>query len=132
MGKPKSIFLIDDDEDDRWLFIEVLARTVPSVTCTSATHGKEAIEMLLNDQNKIPDLVLMDLNMPGMDGKQCLAEIKKIKRIKLVPVIVYSTSNYHKDREETLQLGASDFIIKPSDYSGLCQLVRTIFDENTL
>jgi CheY-like chemotaxis protein len=127
MVKPKSIFLIDDDEDERWLFAEALARTVPGVICTSASNGQDALDYLSNSQRAIPDLVLMDLHMPGMDGKMCLAEIKKIQRIKNIPVIVYSTSNYPKDRDETLKLGATDFIIKPRDYNSLCSLLLSIF-----
>ena len=127
MNKPKSIFLVDDDEDDQWLFKEALARTVPSVVCNCASSGQEALAYLMDVANTIPDLVFIDLNMPGMDGRKCLAELKKLERLKEIPVIVYSTSDYPRDKEETLRMGASNFIIKPPDYNSLCELLRKIF-----
>ncbi|MBT1705706.1 response regulator [Chryseosolibacter indicus] len=126
MNNARTIFLIDDDEDDRWLFTEALARTVPSVKCSTASDGREAIEMLQAARN-LPDLIFLDLNMPGMDGKKILTQIKQIDKLSSIPIIVYSTSNYHKDIEETKRLGATDFIIKPSDYTQLCNMFRELF-----
>jgi CheY-like chemotaxis protein len=129
MLKPKSILLIDDDEDDRWLFTEAISRTVPSVRCTSVSSGPEALDFLSLQDRQFPDIIFLDLNMPGMDGKKCLAELKNDPRINNIPVIVYSTSNFHKDINEAKALGAHDFIIKPSDYQQLCTLIKKIFDD---
>jgi CheY-like chemotaxis protein len=126
MPAARNIFLIDDDEDDRWLFAEALARTVPQVKCESAASGQEAIQFL-DASSVLPDCIFLDLNMPGMDGKNCLTQLKSHPKLKTIPVIVYSTSNYHKDIEETKALGADEFIIKPSDYTQLCQMFRTRF-----
>jgi CheY-like chemotaxis protein len=128
MKKPKTILLIDDDEDDRWLFAEALSRTVTGVKCTTVSGGQDAIALLSADGAKFPDLILLDLNMPGMDGKKCLEIIKKNARFKDIPVVVYSTSKNPKDRDETKLLGASDFIVKPSDYNDLCRMIRDIFE----
>jgi CheY-like chemotaxis protein len=126
MGNSKKIFLIDDDEDDRWLFAEALARTVPEVECDTASSGHEAIAILLSAK-QLPDFIFLDLNMPGMDGKKCLAQLKEHPRLKSIPVIVYSTSNFHKDIEETKALGAAEFVIKPSDYTQLCTMFKVRF-----
>lgn len=126
MNNARTIFLIDDDEDDRWLFTEALTRTVPFVKCSTASDGREAIEKL-HKFLKPPDLIFLDLNMPGMDGKKILTELKHDIKLSSIPVIVYSTSNYHKDIEEAKRLGASDFIIKPSDYTELCNMFRKLF-----
>jgi CheY-like chemotaxis protein len=131
MNRQKSILLIDDDEDDRWLFAEALARTVSSVKCSTASDSKEALEFLQKAVT-LPDLIFLDLNMPGMDGKKLLAQIKKNPKWETISVIVYSTSNYHKDMEETKKLGASDFIIKPSDYTQLCNMFLTLFKEDKI
>jgi CheY-like chemotaxis protein len=128
MKKPKTILLIDDDEDDRWLFAEALSRTVTGVKCTTVSSGQDAIALLSADGAKFPDLILLDLNMPGMDGKKCLEIIKKTAGFKDIPVVVYSTSKNPKDRDETKLLGASDFIVKPSDYNDLCRMIRDIFE----
>ena len=129
MAETRSIFLIDDDEDDRWLFAEALARTVPEVRCESAASGQEAIQQLAATA-ALPDFIFLDLNMPGMDGKKCLSQLKTHPKLKSIPVIVYSTSNYHKDMEETKALGADEFIIKPSDYTQLCQMFKTRFGKD--
>jgi CheY-like chemotaxis protein len=125
MTKPKTILLIDDDEDDRWLFSEALSRTVPSVTCLTASGGPEALSTLKGGAP--PDLIFLDLNMPGMDGKKFLIQLKSDPQLKSIPVIVYSTSNYHRDIEETKKMGADRFIIKPSEYKQLCDLFRELF-----
>lgn len=126
MSNRKSIFLIDDDDDDRWLFAEALARTVPGIPCSSAASGPEAIEML-SAIAELPQVIFLDLNMPGMDGKKCLTQLKAHPRLAAIPVIVYSTSNYHKDIEEATALGADEFIIKPADYTQLCEMFRKRF-----
>lgn len=129
MSNRKHIFLIDDDEDDRWLFAEALARTVPDVLCSTASTGQEAITVL-SSMKDLPDFIFLDLNMPGMDGKKCLSQLKSDQRLRSVPVIVYSTSNFHKDMDETKALGASEFIIKPADYTALCDMFKTRFGSN--
>ncbi len=129
MSTRKHIFLIDDDEDDRWLFSEALARTAPDVLCSSASSGPEAISILAS-MKELPDFIFLDLNMPGMDGKKCLSQLKSHPRLRAIPVIVYSTSNFHKDMDETKALGASEFIIKPADYTALCEMFRTRFADN--
>jgi CheY-like chemotaxis protein len=91
--------------------------------------GQDAIRLLSEDSGSLPDLIFLDLNMPGMDGKTCLDEIKRIRRASHIPVVVYSTSSYHKDVEETKSLGAAEFINKPSDYTELCLMIKKIFDD---
>jgi CheY-like chemotaxis protein len=129
MDSTKNILLIDDDEDDRWLFAEALARTAPGVRCTTVSGGLEAIELLSDESKPLPDLIFLDLNMPGMDGKKCLAQIKTNRRLKPIPVVVYSTSNFYRDIEETERLGATRFIMKPTEYSQLCNMFREMFDQ---
>lgn len=127
-----SILLIDDDEDDRWLFAEALNRTVPSVVCESVSGGHEALAYLDKiGEDQLPDVIFLDLNMPGMDGKKCLSLLKRNPKFSSIPVIVYSTSNFHKDIEEAMQLGAQEFIIKPADYMQLCEMFRTRFSNGT-
>lgn len=122
-----TVLLIDDDEDDRWLFAEALNRTAPHVRCYTAAGGKEALQELEDQKIPRPDVIFLDLNMPGMDGKKCLQLIKQDAELSLIPIIVYSTSNFHKDIEEARTLGATEFIIKPADYSQLCEMFRARF-----
>jgi CheY-like chemotaxis protein len=127
MGNQIRILLIDDDEDDRWLFVEALSRIAPDVECETASDGIEAIALLEAQKKPLPKKIFLDLNMPGMDGKKFLAQIKSMPGLRSIPVIVYSTSRLHKDIEETKKLGAAQFIIKPSDYLALCEMFRQMF-----
>jgi CheY-like chemotaxis protein len=127
MEKRIKIFLIDDDEDDRWLFREALSRMAPDVECDTACDGSQAMQMLEDNNRSLPEKIFLDLNMPGMDGKKTLTLIKTSPRLQSIPVIVYSTSKFHKDIEETKKLGAARFIIKPSNYLQLCEMLREMF-----
>ena len=74
----------------------------------------------------LPDIVLLDINMPRMNGIQCLKEIKKIDRIKPVPVYMYSTAEDEKMMAEARQYGAVDIIIKPTSLPGLVEILSSI------
>ena len=99
----------------------------PDVRCITASGVPEALDLLKQVNAEMPDVIFLDLNMPGIDGKKCLAMLKADVKLKEIPVVIYSTSNYHKDIEETYKLGAQKFIIKPSDYTQLCNMFREMF-----
>jgi CheY-like chemotaxis protein len=108
-----TVLLIDDDEDDRFLFSEILKEIYPGANCQLATTGTDAILALKNSFLPAPHIIFLDLNMPKMNGKQALIEIKKVPSMANVPVIIYSTSRLIKDTEELLALGAYYFLSKP-------------------
>ena len=112
-------FLADDDEDDRMLFSEALMEINPSIKCIMAKNGEEALFLLTNGLFEPPDYIFLDLNMPVMNGLQCLAAIKKTDELREIPVIVYSTSTRKEYEEESKNLGAMNFFIKPPDFTGL-------------
>lgn len=120
--------MIDDDPDDREIFALALEEIDQDYKCITASNGMDALKKLA-DPDFVPNLIFLDLNMPIMSGKQCLHEIKKITRLSEIPVIIYSTSSYAQDIEETKQLGASHFLIKPSSIriltSCLNELINT-------
>jgi len=122
----KTLLLVDDDEDDCFLFREVLTEVDSSIQLVNAQNGKEALQMLWKENAVLPDLILLDLNMPKMDGKQCLDELKKDERLSQIPVFIYTTSSQSKDIEYTLQLGAECFITKPSSARDLQTLLAII------
>ena len=74
------------------------------------------------------DFILMDLNMPIMNGKQCLIEIKKNPRLASIPIIIYTTSSYQRDIEELKQLGAAHFLIKPANIDNLVKILSGLFE----
>ena len=120
-----TCLLVDDDEDDREIFSLALQDVDPSIDCVTARDGREALSIL--SINFVPDYIFLDLNMPLMDGKECLKEIRKRSHLNAVPVIIYSTSSAEKDKEETKKLGASSFITKPPLVSALAKKLSDVF-----
>ncbi len=124
----KSILIVDDDDDDIELFYDAINEISPNIICQSAGNGKDALNILLNENAKLPDFVFLDMNMPKMGGKQCLIELNKKGIIKNVAVIMYSTSKLKADVNECLELGAKNFWTKPTSFStlkrDLMQLLR--------
>ena len=128
MSLPTTFLLVDDDIDDTFLFREVLNDVAPHIDLRTASNGQEALDLLLNlaTENNLPDLIFLDLNMPRMDGKQCLSLLKANDQLQHIPVIMYTTSSHSRDIEETMQKGAVSFITKPSHVSDLRTIVGSL------
>jgi DNA-binding response OmpR family regulator len=109
----KICLLIDDDRDDQEIFTLALEKVDPDFRCVIANNGYEGLKYLANKNNPLPRYIFLDLNMPLMNGKECLIEIKKLSFLRSVPVIIYSTSSLQDDVIQTRKLGAADFITKP-------------------
>jgi len=125
MRDAKFFFIVDDDQDDIDIFIEAVNKVDPSIKCIGVLNGKEAIQKLTATL-LLPDIIFLDLNMPRIDGRQCLSEIKKIEKLNHIPVVIYSTSSYEKDRRDTKELGASYFFTKPYNFIDLCKIISSI------
>jgi CheY-like chemotaxis protein len=101
MSKPQRVVLcVDDDPDDRELICYTIGEIDPSIKIAHAEDGVEAISYLSRAKAEaaLPCLVILDINMPRMDGKQTLAEMKKDTELKALPVVVFSTSNNPTDK----------------------------------
>ncbi len=120
-----TYFIVDDDPDDQELFVEALQGLDESCKCITAFNGQEALKKL-NEIPASPDFIFLDLNMPRMNGKQFLAEIKKIKNLRDIPVIIYSTSTDKKDILDTIELGAVYFLEKPNRFTDLTKALSNI------
>ena len=121
----KSILLIDDDIDDQEFFMEAAREVDNTINCFIASSCEEGLETL-NKMPVVPDYIFLDLNMPKVDGKKCLSELKKSARLKDIPVIIYSTSSLKKDIEETKAMGAVHFMTKPSAFKELCDAIGNV------
>jgi CheY-like chemotaxis protein len=110
---PMTILIVDDDEDDRKLFIEAAEELDKTINCLSAADGTEALGFLKDGRNDVPDMIFLDLRMPGLTGEDCLVEIKKEPRLANVPVIVYTTSRDVRESVRLKKLGAAHFMSKP-------------------
>ncbi len=126
LEKPKVILLVDDDADDRDMFCEALHEVDDSVECIAAQDGAEALGILQAGLGTLPDWIFLDLNMPRLNGQQCLSEIKRTGTLLHIPVIIYTTSKQQQDIDETRKLGAAHFITKPNTFDGICRSIAGV------
>ena len=110
--------VIDDDKDDRFFFREALTEMLSAAVCLEAKDGVDALH-LLGKAEQLPDFIFLDVNMPRMDGKECLKNLKKDANLRNIPVIMYSTSFSKESIEEFLALGSYYHLIKPTDMNKL-------------
>jgi DNA-binding response OmpR family regulator len=129
MEKDITIFLIDDDEDDKKLFIESAKEVSENIKCVTASDGREALRFLKDEKNPAPDYIFLDLRMPRISGKQCLEEIRKDKRLRQIPVFIYTTSREVKDSIELKKNGAVHFISKPANPDDIYYILSTVLYE---
>ena len=122
---PKHILLADDDEDDRVFFREALDEIPVTTSLSAVTDGDELMRFLHHD-GRVADVLFLDLNMPGRNGKECLQEIRMFHHLKKMPVIIFSTSANFKDVEEAYALGADLYLQKPSGYSLMVQQLQKV------
>ena len=122
----EHILLIDDDEDDRDFFVLAIQDFSPYLQCSYFNDAEKALHALIAGALK-PEIIFLDLNMPMMTGMQCLTELKKIQRINLIPVIIYSTSSDPRFMHESIKNGAHSYIIKPASIPELTEVLRQTF-----
>lgn len=108
----KILLIVDDDTDDRNLFIETVKEIDSTIKCISASNGQQALA-LLDSIERLPDFIVLDLRMPRYDGKKCLFEIKSNHKLKHIPVIIYTTSKNIEESKELREMGACHFMTKP-------------------
>ncbi|HYC86061.1 MAG TPA: response regulator [Chryseosolibacter sp.] len=113
---------IDDDPEDLDFFFRAVKTINPLAKCLLARNAKEALNILRD--TLLPDYIFLDIRMPILDGKTVLQELRKNRKLKSVPVIMYSTSINQKDIEEYSSLGANQFVNKSNDFKGLCETLR--------
>ncbi len=131
-GQPVTILVADDDPDDREFAREAFIEAKLKDSLEFVTDGQELIEYLTHTNGFTeasaprPDLILLDLNMPRMDGRIALQAIKASDDLKPIPVVVLTTSNAAEDIEFAYAIGAASFITKPVTFGGLVDALRTI------
>lgn len=130
MKQPKTLYLVDDDNDDLDFFCEAVSAIDANIICVRATNSDKALKAFKSHDVPLPDMIFLDLNMPLVDGRQFLAEIKMLPPYAHVPVIIYSTSSHSRDMEETRQLGASGFLPKPYSLTELVNQLNNILSND--
>ena len=114
MASALQLFLIDDDLDDQEIFSIALQHIDETIQCQMANDGVDALQKLKNTPFFNPDFIFIDINMPRMNGMDCLKQMKELGISRNAKIIMYSTTSDPKMIEQSKQLGASDFMIKPT------------------
>jgi two-component system, chemotaxis family, response regulator Rcp1 len=124
-ARPKTIFLVEDNRGDIRLIQEALKSTATVCEVVVARDGVEAMVYLLGDM-PLPDLILLDLNLPRKDGREVLAEIKANPALKHIPVVVLTTSRNEEDILKSYDLHVNCYISKSRNLEQLFKIVRGI------
>ena len=117
---------VDDDPDDSTLFREAVKEAAPSYTCLVADSAASALE-ILSDREQIPDYIFLDMNMPKMNGLECLKLIKNNHSLRHIKVIMYSTASDPAHIKEFKRLGAG-FLAKPDRFETLVKHLTDILN----
>lgn len=133
VGKPITILLADDDEEDRMLTADALKESRVVNDFRVVENGEELLDYLYRrgkyiapDSAPRPGLILLDLNMPKKDGREALREIKADPDLRRIPVVVLTTSKAEEDIFRTYDIGANSFITKPVHFQSLIDLMKDI------
>ena len=132
MAKPLEVLLVEDDEDDVLLTREALKDSKVIVSMAVAEDGDVALQRLRRQppfqDAPMPDLILLDLNLPRGSGRQVLKELKADPVLKLIPVVVLTTSQADTDVVKCYDLGANCYITKPVDFEQFQRIIKVIDD----
>jgi len=120
--------LVDDDPEDREIFADVYLAQFPDEPLYFAENGEKAlslVEQLLLEAKELC-LIVLDLNMPILNGSQTLKKLKEDDRFRAIPVVIYSTSVNDREKEECYRLGAVDYLVKPSTFSDSVEIAKKL------
>lgn len=114
-----EILVVEDDEEDQLILLDYLAHGGLEDKVHFVDNGAKAIQYLENIKNPehLPRVVVLDLNMPVLNGTETLLRIKSTPRLKNIPVIIFTTSENHLEKKKCRDLGAVDYLIKPMTYA---------------
>ena len=131
LKKPITILIADDDPDDRMLALEALNENHLTNNIYFVEDGEELLDYLHHRGQYTdvasaprPGMILLDLNMPRMDGRESIREIKSTPELRDIPVVILTTSKSEEDIARTYNLGANSYITKPVTFEGLVEVMR--------
>jgi CheY-like chemotaxis protein len=129
------LLIVEDGNEDFEALKRCLQQSPTAVSIQRCVNGEQALAFLYRTGSDVnpesaprPGLIVLDLNLPGTDGREVLRRIKQDDTLKTIPVIVFTTSNNPKDIEECYRYGANSYIIKPINFAKLKQDIQTVVD----
>lgn len=130
--RPFFVLLADDDEDDRLLARDAMEAAGYGQHCETVEDGEQLLHFLRKEGKyansnvaNTPNVILLDLNMPILDGKDTLKQLKQDALLKRIPVVIFSTSSDQGDINEGYELGASAYMVKPANFDTLVEMMQT-------
>jgi CheY-like chemotaxis protein len=126
MKPEQSVLLVEDDRVDAMTVQRALRELNSPNPLHHVTDGEKALAYLHNPANPRPGLILLDLNMPRMNGLEFLARVKNDDQLKVIPVVVLTTSREEMDRAHSFGRSVAGYMIKPVDYDQFVEVMRTI------
>jgi CheY-like chemotaxis protein len=129
LKRSRNCFLIEDDIEDQEIFQTALQQVDQNMGFMTACNGAEGLNKLKEDPSFVPDFIFLDLNMPKINGLQCLTEIRQLDHLKDTKIIMYSTSSDPAMMEASNLLGANDFLIKPDKLGLLINKLSGILEK---
>jgi CheY-like chemotaxis protein len=126
MKNSKPILLVEDDNVDIMTVQRALKDLNIKNQLVSTANGEEALEYLRNNGNNKPSIILLDLNMPKMNGTEFLKIVKADETLKKIPVVVLTTSSQEQDIVESFEFSVAGYIVKPVDYAEFSEAISVI------
>lgn len=126
MDNSKPIMLVEDDKVDAMTVRRALKEINVTNEILIAENGEEALDVLERIGEQLPCIILLDLNMPRMNGLEFLKIVKQNEKFKRVPVIVLTTSGEEKDKMQSFELGIAGYMMKPVDYKQFVEVIKAI------
>jgi len=130
MSKPIQVLLVEDNPADADLVKETLETSKLYIEITALPDGVQALAYLLGqfpyEVATIPDLILLDLNLPKMTGRQVVTEIKKHESLRRVPIVILTSSDAEQDIVKSYELGANCYVTKPVGLDAFQKIVRSV------
>ena len=126
MKTRRPILVVDDDKIDVMTIERALKEIKVSNRIETASNGEEALSILRSPAHEHPCLILLDLNMPKMNGLEFLKEFKQDENLKKIPVVILTTSREERDKVESFNNGIAGYMVKPVDYKQFVDVMKTI------
>lgn len=125
------VILVDDDDVDAFILRKAISRAAVGIEFEHVIGGDELMSRLENNANssgKFPDVMLLDINMPAVNGFEVLRRLRSSEKTLAVPVVMFTTSNLIDDIKKSYELGANSYIVKPNNIDELVNFVKDFYD----
>ncbi len=128
MKPERYILLVDDDPDEHLLFQDALKELKDAPRLAYARDGQQLMQQLEADRAELPAIIFLDLNMPRMNGFECLQEIRKSAKLNHIPVVIFSTTSQSQAIDKVYEQGANYYIRKPNTFAMLKEVIERMLE----